>query len=176
MNAEGDHATLEIGLSIGTNLGDRLANLLRARDEIGAIPGVETIDIAPIYETEPVDVDEEFSGLLFLNTLLLVATSLEASHLAARLHVIEEQFGRDRKGGNNTPRVIDIDMIYAGDRRRSGEGLVLPHPRWHERRFVVQPLADVRPDLIVPGQDRTVAAVLAALPEAPRVRVFARDW
>ena len=84
--------------------------------------------------------------------------------------------GRHRSLDRFAPRAIDIDIIYAGPSRIESGGLVLPHPRWLERRFVVQPLADIRPDLQLPGSQRTVKEVLDTLPEDSHVVLLTRDW
>ena len=83
--------------------------------------------------------------------------------------------GRVRGMDRNAPRPIDIDILYADDVMIDDDDLTLPHPRWSERRFVVQPLADVRPALCIPGQNRTVAEILAGMPATPTVHRF-KDW
>lgn len=169
--------TVEFGLSLGSNLGDRLANLARARDRIAALPGVRLLARSAAYETSPVDVRPEFGHLMFINAVLVVASDAAPEALSDAVHRIEDEFGRLRGPDRNRPRPIDIDLIYAGGRRLSTPRLTLPHPRWSERRFVVQPLAEVRPDLRLPGEDRPVRDVLAALPAAAeKVTVFAREW
>jgi 2-amino-4-hydroxy-6-hydroxymethyldihydropteridine diphosphokinase len=167
---------MEIGLSLGSNLGDRLANLQAARRALAAVPATALAACSPLYETDPVGAAQAFAHLRFLNAVLIVETALAVEAFAARMHAIEADLGRVRSAERNAPRVIDIDMLYAGDGCLRTETLTVPHAHWHERRFVAQPLADVRPDLVLPGQSRTVRAALAALPQAPRVTLFAKDW
>ena len=167
---------IEAGLSLGANLGDPLATLRAARDAIAAIPEVSLLASAPLYETEPINVPDEFSNLRFVNTILIVGTSLDAHKLFSQLQKVELALGRKRTLRQNTPRVIDIDLIYYnGQTIRSG-GLVIPHPRWTKRRFVLQPLADVRGYLVLPGHDRRVRDILAALPAGQDVKKMMVEW
>lgn len=167
---------IEIGLSLGSNLGDRLENLRAARAALGALPGVEVVAASPVYETEPVDVGPRYRDLPFLNAVLIVRSGLAPRGLAAEVHAVEAAQGRQRGDDRNAPRPIDIDLVYAGELRIQTPELVLPHPRWASRRFVVEPLAAVRPALRLPGEDRTVLEVLSSLPKTPNVVVFAATW
>ena len=167
---------IEAGLSLGSNLDDTLASLRAARAAIAAIPEVSVLASAPIYETEPVGVPEEFAGLDFYNTVLIIGTSLDAHKLFAQLQKVELALGRKRTLRQNMPRTIDVDLIYYdGQTIRSG-GLVVPHPRWTKRRFVLQPLADVRGYLVLPGHDRRVRDILAALPPGQEVQKVLEEW
>ena len=167
---------METGLSLGSNLGDRLANLSAAKKQILAIPGVKLLAQSPVYETDPVGVRPEYKELKFLNVILVVDGPWDAHSWFDRLRAIEGNMGRHRGLDRFAPRAIDIDIIYVGDVHIESGGLVVPHPRWMERRFVVQPLADVRPDLLLPGMKRTVKQVLDALPEDDGVALLTRDW
>ena len=167
---------MEIGLSLGSNLGDRLGNLQAAARAIAALPGVRIVAASPVYETEPVEVQAQFQSLHYLNAILILASAGDLDTLALALHGIEADLGRRRGADRNAPRPIDIDLLYAGQEQRTGATLQIPHPRWAERRFVVQPLADVRPDLVIPGSRGTVAQVLAALPQRERVVRFKETW
>lgn len=169
---------MEIGLSLGSNLGDRLATLREAARRIGCLPGLRILAAAPIYETDPVDARPAYAHLRYLNTVLIVEAPGNPSlpDLARRLHQIETDLGRVRLPDRNAPRTLDIDMLYAGSIQRADGILDLPHPRWAARRFVVQPLADVRPALVLPGETRSVAAILAALPPAGIARVRESNW
>ncbi len=167
---------IEAGLSLGSNLEDKLACLQAARAAIAALPEITILASAPIYETEPVGVPDEFSNLTFFNTILIIGTSLDAHKLFTQLQKVELALGRKRTLRQNTPRLIDIDLIYYnGQTIRSG-GLVIPHPRWTKRRFVLQPLADVRGYLVLPGHDRRVRDILAALPPGQDVRPVMAQW
>ena len=167
---------MEYGISLGSNLGDRLAHLRRARERVAALPGVRLRASSPVYETEPVDVADVHRDKAYLNAVLIVTAAGGPEALAAALHTIESALGRVRVADRNAPRPIDLDLVYAVGTTRATRDLTLPHPRWHERRFVVQPLADVRPDLVLPGQTATVAAILAALPPTPSATLFAGEW
>lgn len=167
---------MECGLSLGSNQGDRLAYLVEARRRLDALDGVTVTAASAVYETEPVDVSPAFGDQSFLNAVLIVEVSLAVTELTAAVHAIETAMGRVRVHDRNAPRPIDIDVLYAGDLRIDRPDLKVPHPRWSERRFVVEPLADVRPERVLPGATRTVSQLLAGQPETPRVAVFARAW
>ena len=96
--------------------------------------------------------------------------------LLEQLVRIEESLGRKRRHPKNVSRTIDIELLYCGDRQIDNEGLRLPHPRMHLRRFVLQPLVDIRPDLILPKQTKSVADLLAELKETDDVVRFRDDW
>lgn len=170
---------MEIGLSLGSNLGDRIATFREAAVRLAKLPGLTLRAAAPVYETDPVDARPEYAHLKFLNTVLIAETTDDAlplPELGRRLHEIEEELGRIRQADRNAPRTLDIDVLFAGSLTQSDGILDLPHPRWATRRFVVQPLADVRPGLVLPGETRTVADLLAGLPPAGIKRVFDAHW
>jgi len=167
---------MEVGLSLGSNISNRLDNLKEAKRRILAMPGIRFLAQSPVYETEPVGVKPEYQHLDFLNAVLIVDGPCPAHECLDHLHQIEDAMGRHRTLDRFAPRAIDIDMIYVNDQHIESGSLVIPHPHWKERRFVVQPLADVRPDLVIPGADKTVKEILASLPPAEEVTLFARDW
>ena len=169
---------MEIGLGLGSNLGDRLAALQEAVRRIAALEGVSLRAVSPLYETAPVGARPEHAHRDYLNAVVIIEYGGDLARLAAQLHGIEAALGRQRDPADrNAPRTLDIDVLYAGQTSRTDPALTLPHPRWTERRFVVQPLADVRPDLRLPGATLTVAETLAALPPGERVvRVTERWW
>lgn len=166
----------ECGLSLGSCLGDRLAFLRQARDAIAKLPGTRVLAQSPVYETEPVGMKPEYAHLRFLNAVMIIETDWPPERLRAELSSIEDAAGRDRNDDKYAPRTLDIDLIYYGSEMRPGPSLAIPHPRWAERRFVVQPLADLRPDLILPGSNISVREQLARLPEKPAVCLYAKDW
>jgi len=166
----------EAALSLGSNLGDREANLVDARRRISSVDGIEFLCSSPLYETEPVDVLPEYSSMKFLNAVVVVKTTLDAEDLMCVLEEIETDLGRGQGDGQNMPRLIDIDIIYIAGCSIRGKDLVVPHPRWFLRRFVVQPLSDVRPDMIVEGQDRKVSDILTTLPDGQNIILFKREW
>lgn len=161
------------GIALGSNLGDRLARLREAVSRLRAIaaPGEPVLE-APVYQTEPRFCPPDSPD--FLNTVVEIGFHGGARELLEKTRAIEKELGRVRGGGRNAPRTIDIDLLYLGDERRDEADLELPHPRLAERRFVLQPLADIRPDLVLPGRALTVAELLERLDsdEAPLVPVF----
>jgi len=168
---------MEIGISLGSNMGDRLANLREARERISRLPGVRLTAVSPVYETEPVGVSPAYRHLRFLNAVVVAESEIEPARLLSLFRRIEEDMGRKRGADRNEPRPIDIDIIYADSLvERDGGDLNLPHPRWAERRFVVAPLADARPDLVLPGQTMSVKDILLTLPERPAVVLFSSEW
>ncbi len=167
---------MEAGLALGSNLGDRLGLLKEAKKRILAIEGVSPVAQSRIYETGPVDVPGEFADMPFLNSVLVIETAMPVEKLAGLLKSIELDMGRVPSAVRNSPRPIDIDLVYAGMLHMKTRALEIPHPRWAIRRFVVQPLADVRPALRIPGQSGSVTDVLAALKGAGGVELFADEW
>lgn len=154
---------MKVILSLGSNLGDRVANIKNAIGELSRLEKTEIVAEAKIYETEPVDVPAEFADSLYLNTAALLETGLTADEISFAVHDIEARLGRKREG-YHSPRTIDIDIISYGCERRSTPELKLPHPEAASRRFVLTPLCDICPDAVLPGQTRTAAELLAALP------------
>ena len=139
-------------VSLGSNSGDRLAKLQGAVDSLADTPDLAVTAVSGVYETQPVDAPEG-SGA-FLNAVVLVDTSLPARVLLDRAQAVETAFGRERSGVRNAPRTLDVDLIVVGDRRADEESLVLPHPRAHERAFVLLPWAELDPDAELPGAGR----------------------
>jgi 2-amino-4-hydroxy-6-hydroxymethyldihydropteridine diphosphokinase len=136
-------------ISLGSNLGDRLSKLQGAVDSLADTPEVWVTEVSPVYETDPVDAPEG-SGP-YLNAVVLLDTTLPARVLLERAQAIETAFGRQRSDVRNAARPLDVDLIVVGDRRADDETLTLPHPRAHERAFVLAPWADVEPDGRIPG-------------------------
>ena len=167
---------MEVGLSLGSNIGNRATHLAEARRRIGQISGVTVVAQSPLYETDPVGVKPEFEHLKFLNAVLIVETTAPVEQLHAELSRIEKDFGRTRSDDRFAPRIIDIDVLYAGTQESRNEKLTLPHPRWDKRRFVLQPLLDVRPALKLPGTEQTISELLQSLPAGENVALFKRDW
>jgi 2-amino-4-hydroxy-6-hydroxymethyldihydropteridine diphosphokinase len=131
-------------LAIGSNKGERMNNLQGAVSSLADTPEVFVTAVSPVYETAPVDAPEGSRD--FLNAVVLLDTTLSARTLLERALAIEDAFGRERSGGPNAPRTLDVDLVVVGDRRANDEDLVLPHPRAHERAFVLAPWHDVEPD------------------------------
>jgi len=167
---------MEIGLSLGSNMGDRLANLLECRRRLAAVPFARITAQSGVYETSPQDVPARFAEMNFLNAALVIECSAALRVFAAQCARIEREMGRPKNKTRNAPRIIDIDVIYAGDTVLAGKRLVVPHPRWSEREFVLRPLADVRPDLLIPGARASVARLLSDMKGENGVEVFRRNW
>lgn len=150
------------GIALGSNLGDRAGNLRRALLMLEQIhsPG-DPMLTAPVYQTEPRFCPP--GSPVFLNTVVEIAFEGAALKLLDLTREMERSLGRAPAAERNAPRVIDIDLLYLGESRVTGGPLTLPHPRIAERRFVLQPLADIRPDLVLPGHRHTVACLLEML-------------
>nr|MDA3874546.1 2-amino-4-hydroxy-6-hydroxymethyldihydropteridine diphosphokinase [Kiritimatiellia bacterium] len=124
-----------------------------------------------------VDVKPEFSHLKFLYSVMVIQTTLDARTWLERIGEVEYALGRRRgEDDKNAPREVDVDIIFVGDQLIGSGGLMVPHPRWAERRFVVQPLAEIQPDRILPGMDRTVADILADLPDEGDLTRLDLEW
>lgn len=145
-------------VGIGSNLGDRETNLRRAIELLSAEDGIEVVAVSEIRETEPVGPVEQGP---FLNGAVQLETSLSARELLERLLSVENRLGRVR-AERWGPRTIDLDLLIYGDEKIDEPGLTVPHPRLHERRFVLEPLADLDPGLEIPGQG-SASALLAEL-------------
>lgn len=146
-------------VGLGSNLGDREAALGRAIELLRGADGVEVVAVSALRETDPVGVVEQPR---FLNGVVEVRTSLSARELLAVLLAIEGALGRVRNGTRWGPRTIDLDLLLYGDEVVDEPGLRVPHPRLRERRFALEPLAELDPALDVPGLGR-VADLLAEL-------------
>lgn len=166
---------MRAGIALGSNLGDRQMNLKRAREEVVAEPFVRPpILCSSIYETEPVDCAPDAPQ--FFNAVIEIDCAAEPKQLLAALRQIEQSLGRERARERNAPRPIDLDLLYFGDVVIATESLELPHPRMHLRRFVLEPLAEIRPDLILPNQRQNIATLWRDLPDTtPLVRI-ATEW
>ena len=166
---------MRTAIALGSNLGDRLGNLRAARQRTGDLADVQPpILSSATYETEPIGCEPGAAN--FLNAVVEFDYEGDPMQLLEQLVRIEESLGRKRRHPKNVSRTIDIDLLYCGDRQIDNEGLRLPHPRMHLRRFVLQPLVDIRPDLILPKQTKSVAELLAELEESDDVARFRDDW
>ena len=166
---------MRTGVALGSNVGDRLENLCAARNAISQLANVRPpILSSALYETEPVGC-ERGAGK-FLNAAVEFDYAGNPVRLLEHLIQIEEMLGRERDHPRNVSRTIDIDLLYSGDQQIHEERLQLPHPRLHLRSFVLRPLADLHPDLIVPGQQKTIRELLAEVEQSDELAVFAETW
>jgi 2-amino-4-hydroxy-6-hydroxymethyldihydropteridine diphosphokinase len=146
-------------IGLGANLGEREATLRRALDLVAREPGIEVVGVSSFRETDPVGLAEQPR---FINAAAVLETALPARALLERLLAVERALGRTRDGPRFGPRTIDLDLLLYGDAVIDEPGLHVPHPRLHERRFVVEPLLELDPALVVPGRG-PLSAVAAEL-------------
>ena len=139
-------------VGLGANLGPREITLQRAVNLLGAEEGIELVEQSTLRETEPVGVVDQPT---FLNGVVALDTTLSARELLDALLRVEAELGRVREEGERWgPRTIDLDLLVYGSEVVDEPGLRVPHPRLHERRFALEPLAELAPDLVVPGRGR----------------------
>ena len=134
-------------IGVGANLGDREATI---RDALAALPGV--VGVSQLRETDPVGVVDQPP---FLNGAVALETELAPRELLDALLAVERELGRERRERWG-PRTIDLDLLLYGDETIDEPGLTVPHPRLHERRFALEPLLDLDPDVAIPGRGRVV--------------------
>ncbi len=151
-------------LGLGSNLGDRRAHLERALGEMRAL-GIEVLRVSSLYESEPVDWSEQ---PWFLNCVVEAETEHMPRQLLHKLQCIELRLGR-RRSARRGPRTIDIDILLFGEHVMDTEELTIPHPRLARRRFVLEPLRELAADLRHPLSRRTMAELLAEVPDRTRV-------
>jgi 2-amino-4-hydroxy-6-hydroxymethyldihydropteridine diphosphokinase len=145
-------------VGLGANLGQREETLGRAVELLGQAPGVDVVAVTELRETDPVGVVEQPR---FLNGAVALETTLTARELLDLLLDVERELGRVR-AERWGPRVVDLDLLLYGDATLDEPGLRVPHPRLHERRFALEPLAELDPDLAIPGRGR-VSELLARI-------------
>ena len=166
---------MRAGVAVGSNLGERLANLRNARRDIAALSGVlPPMRSSAIYETEPVGC-EKGAGK-FLNAALEFGYAGDAQELLRALAAIERLLGRSGTHARNISRTIDLDLLYFGELEIETVELQLPHPRIIEREFVLRPLADIRPGLVLPKQTEPVGTLLLQLTSAGGVVRVTAEW
>lgn len=149
------HERVFVGL--GANLGDALATVQAALVQLAALPETSLVATSALYRSAPIDA----AGPDYINAVAELRSELEPAALLAQLQAQEQQFGRERPY-RHAPRTLDLDLLVYGRRRIASVALTLPHPRAHDRAFVLAPLADLAPDWPLDG-GLTVAQALAAL-------------
>ena len=150
-----------VGIALGSNLGDRRFHLDSAVASLGVI--LADLRVSSVFETEPVDVVGRQGP--FLNAAVAGSFDGSAGELLTALLTLEREHGRERPHAG-AARTLDLDLIFFGDERTDGPGLVVPHPRFRERRFVLEPLAEVAPDWRDPVTGLTVRDLLRRLPSS----------
>ena len=138
-------------VALGANLGDAVGTLNQALRDLAALPQTQLVKASSLYRSAPY----EAQGPDFINAVALVQTQLSALDLLHALQALELQSGRERPY-KNAPRTLDLDIIFYGDVISNDANLTLPHPRWHERAFVLLPLAEVWPERVSAAQLSTV--------------------
>ncbi len=146
-------------VGLGANLGPREATILRAVDLLAAEPGIDVLELSSLRETEPVGITDQPA---FVNGAVALETTLPARELLDALLRVERELGRMRTGERWGPRTIDLDLLLYADEVVDEPGLTVPHPRLHERRFALEPLAELEPELEIPGRGK-VSTALAEL-------------
>jgi len=134
-------------VGLGANLGDAAATLRQALRDLAVQPGVQLLRASSFYRSAPVDA----GGPDFVNSVAELRVALSPQALLTALQAIEQQHGRQRPY-RNAPRTLDLDLLLVGDVQLDTPDLLLPHPRLHERAFVLRPLSELSPDLLIPGR------------------------
>ncbi len=151
---------MRAGIALGSNIEPRLLYLQAARRELLNLhTGSDPVIGSRVYETAPVDCASDAEP--FLNAALEISTDLSPQELLRHLLEIETVLGRPNNHPRNSPRTIDLDLLYCDGLTQQNADLTLPHPRIAERAFVLLPLGDIRPRMILPGQNSSIAQLLA---------------
>lgn len=148
---------VRVFIALGSNLGDREQNLRDSLEHLAATPGVEVARVSSSLENPAVGGPEDSPA--FLNAAAELRTTLDAGPLLARLLEIEREMGRTRRD-KWEPRIIDLDLLLYGEEIHSSDHLMVPHPLMHERRFVLEPLAEIAPEVVHPTLQMTIAGLL----------------
>ena len=166
---------MKVGLGLGSNIGDRLLNLQRAKRYLLSLSQEGWHLASPLYETDPVNCAP--GSPRFLNAVLEIEFEGAPKTLLKKILAYEKAHGRDRLADRNALRTVDIDILYFGEKEILEKDLVVPHPRMAERRFVLVPLSTICPNMIVKGTGKTVKMLLRELPSAEKeVRFVHQEW
>ena len=151
----------EIGIALGSNVGDRWEHIRAAIRFLKNLSPNHFIEVSSFYETSPVGCPEGSSP--FLNAVAIIKVSETPERFLAKLRTFEKERGRTEVYKKNSPRPLDLDILFWGDQIIKNEVLIVPHPRLLERRFVLQPLCELRPDLVLPGETKSLHYFLSNL-------------
>jgi 2-amino-4-hydroxy-6-hydroxymethyldihydropteridine diphosphokinase len=166
---------MRAGIALGANLGDRLLYLMTARARIFAMTEAQPPFLSStLYETEPVECEP--GAEKFLNAVVEIGYPGSSSHLLEELKKIEYALGRPPEHERNRSRTIDLDLLYHGARTLDEPDLELPHPRLFLREFVLYPLSEIRPNLVLPERKKTMRELTEELSPAPSVVRSALQW
>ena len=162
-------------IALGSNLGDRLAHLQRARDRLQALNPTGNFLQSSIYETDPVFCPDGSPD--FFNAVISLDYVGTANELHQQTRAIESALGRNAVIQANAPRVIDLDLLLFGDQIIQEADLIIPHPRLHLRRFVLQPLCEIHPQMKIPGLQGSTSECFERLdPNETPLRLVTRAW
>jgi 2-amino-4-hydroxy-6-hydroxymethyldihydropteridine diphosphokinase len=161
-------------IALGSNLGDARKNVLQAIERLQRF-SERPLQKSSIWKTRPVDCPPGSPD--FVNAVVALAPRADETpeSLLNKLQALEKEFGRKPKNVLNEPRPLDLDLIAFGDELRTTPDLTLPHPRAHQRRFVLQPLAELAPELILPGQQKTITQLLDLLSPDDKIHEHSPD-
>ena len=159
-------------IGLGSNLGDREANLRAALEHLARTPETAVVRASSLYDTEPVGVEEQPH---FLNAVAQLETQLTPQQLLWNLMLIERRLGRVRTQRWG-PRPIDLDLLFYDDRTIAEPDLTVPHPEAHRRAFVLMPLLELDPDFVHPTTGESIKKMIKRLPPNPPVRKGGRFW
>jgi 2-amino-4-hydroxy-6-hydroxymethyldihydropteridine diphosphokinase len=156
-------------IALGSNLGDARKYVLQAIEQLQSLSD-RPLQKSSLWKTTPVDCPPGSAD--FVNAVVSLVTRPDETpeSLLKKLQALETEFGRTPKKILNEPRPLDLDLIAFGQERRATEDLVLPHPRAHQRRFVLQPLAEISCELVLPGQQKTIAQLSNELPPDDKIQ------
>lgn len=162
-------STVTVYIAFGSNQGNRQDFCDRAIALMGLLPHSKVTGLSSYYETEPVDMEDNQREMWFYNGVVRIDTQLQAGHLLAICQETERSLGRD-PGERNGPRTIDLDILFYGQQIIQTPQVTIPHPRLHQRRFVLTPLAEIDPDWVHPILKQTVCSLLDQITDSHQVR------
>ena len=158
-------------IGLGSNLGDRKANIREAEEKLAALPETRIVKASSLYESEPLGDAKTW----FVNSVIEIETEFVADDLLKKLKAIEKAMGRKRvKGKRWGSRIIDLDILFCDHEIVEKRSLKIPHPELHKRRFVLLPLAELAPHVVHPQLGQSVSALLATLKDEKRVTLLPR--